>query len=539
MSSGKRVAQPVAPAPASAAPTPECIVVRDPTILTFYKENPNLDFVAMNHAFIEILKKLSINLNETIVTNLHSTLLQNIAQLNTQFAGLKQDIQNSETALLLKLAEHQRNISDDIKMVFSNATLSQYEKIEMCINKCKLDLTASVRQMMVENNAQTGEQFLKSVEMRLGEQQKAVLAELASLRATNSKPDTTTQDLIQYMNTQFQHLLQTVPSIVQNILQASETRTTQSMDAIKEKMAVQQSSQNAMVEQMNAFLNRYKHNSSSKGQISENELFAVLQTLFPCDEILDTHAETAACDYRLNRRDATRPTILFENKDYTRPVSKDEVKKFERDVASQKQHGIFISQKSGISMKENFQIDVTDGHIHLYLTHLNYDKERIQVAVAVIDHLHAALGLGKATNCGDEAGCDGAGLCGGKPPMTFLLSSDDMNKIVDEYRAFQMQRDGLVEHLQQSHQTALQLIEKMTMNNIYQVLVKHGLVKADDVLKCLYCPFIGKNKAGTAQHIKRHCKSTTNPYTLERVRQGETVSSGVAGSSDAHPTPTI
>ena len=50
------------------------IVVKDQTIIAFYKENPNLNFVTMNHIFIDILKKLSTNLNETITNNINHNL---------------------------------------------------------------------------------------------------------------------------------------------------------------------------------------------------------------------------------------------------------------------------------------------------------------------------------------------------------------------------------------------------------------------------------------------------------------------------------
>ena len=33
------------------------ITITDATIISFYKTNPNLDIISMNHIFIEILKK--------------------------------------------------------------------------------------------------------------------------------------------------------------------------------------------------------------------------------------------------------------------------------------------------------------------------------------------------------------------------------------------------------------------------------------------------------------------------------------------------
>lgn len=40
-------------------------VIEDQTILDFYRENPNLDIVDVNRIFIDLLKKIAPNLNET------------------------------------------------------------------------------------------------------------------------------------------------------------------------------------------------------------------------------------------------------------------------------------------------------------------------------------------------------------------------------------------------------------------------------------------------------------------------------------------
>ena len=43
------------------------------------------------------------------------------------------------------------------------------------------------------------------------------------------------------------------------------------------------------------------------------------------------------------------------------------IEKFLRDVEHQSCHGILISQKSGISRKQNFQVDIHNGYIVVYI----------------------------------------------------------------------------------------------------------------------------------------------------------------------------
>ena len=42
------------------------ITITDETIVSYYRENPNINIVTMNHIFIDILKNLSINLSNTV-----------------------------------------------------------------------------------------------------------------------------------------------------------------------------------------------------------------------------------------------------------------------------------------------------------------------------------------------------------------------------------------------------------------------------------------------------------------------------------------
>jgi hypothetical protein len=46
-----------------------------------------------------------------------------------------------------------------------------------------------------------------------------------------------------------------------------------------------------------------------------------------------------------------------------------------------------ISQTSNISTKENFQIDIINNNIVLYICNCNYEKDKIKLAISIIDNL--------------------------------------------------------------------------------------------------------------------------------------------------------
>ena len=143
-----------------------------------------------------------------------------------------------------------------------------------------------------------------------------------------------------------------------------------------------------IMNELSEFLGKYK-NSSYKGQFGENQLESVLNQMFPSAEILNTTGIKASCDFRVNRLDL--PTILFETKNYDRNVTLDEVKKFIRDIEEQKCHGIFLSQHSGITSKQNFQIDIKGSNVLVYVHNVDYCPQTIKIATDIIDSLSYKL----------------------------------------------------------------------------------------------------------------------------------------------------
>jgi hypothetical protein len=147
------------------------------------------------------------------------------------------------------------------------------------------------------------------------------------------------------------------------------------------------SSQN---DKLNNLLNRFE-NSSNKGKMSENLVLNTLKTMYPNAEIYSVGQTKETCDIMLVRNN--KPKILVENKDWRRPVIQEEVKKFMRDIELQKCCGLFLSQNTTITTKDNFEINVHDGNVLVYVHCANNDPEKIKIAVDVIDSFHNTLKL--------------------------------------------------------------------------------------------------------------------------------------------------
>ena len=70
------------------------IIVSDKSILAFYAENKHLDFVAMNLLFIDIIKQITANNNETISSSINQQILNTLQEMDTKLDKNNLEIKN-------------------------------------------------------------------------------------------------------------------------------------------------------------------------------------------------------------------------------------------------------------------------------------------------------------------------------------------------------------------------------------------------------------------------------------------------------------
>jgi hypothetical protein len=216
----------------------------------------------------------------------------------------------------------------------------------------------------------------------------------------------------------------------------------------------------------------------------------------PSDEIIKVNSDTATCDLKVNRMDKSKPSILFENKDYSRSVTTDEIKKFERDLQIQKLHGVFISQKSPITYKNNFQIDIINGLIHIYIPNAEYDANKLKIAIDIIDNLALKLKLIENTNDDD-----------------YSINKEDMEDIIEEYRNFTLQKLQMIDTIKLVTKQLVDKMEDIQLPKLKKLFMKLGNIENDNDFKCTFCnSWSGRNKASLGAHI-RNCKF--NPKNKE------------------------
>lgn len=159
----------------------------------------------------------------------------------------------------------------------------------------------------------------------------------------------------------------------------------------------------------------------------------------------------------------------------------------------QKKDGIMLSQHSGIANKENYQIDVHDGQIIVFVHCVNYDESKIRVAVNLVDHLRQILDKYKTE----------------KEELVF--SKDDMSAINKEYLAFIEQRNGLIENYKKTYKEHLKQLESFEMPSLMKLLDSIFTNVEQLTYTCQYCKtYVAKNKRALTTHQNKCKKSIIN-----------------------------
>jgi hypothetical protein len=316
------------------------------------------------------------------------------------------------------------------------------------------------------------------------------------LLETNHKDENSSKIIIDSIESNFSKMVSSVQGPIFQLVKSSEERTIGGIQKVKDDISQNHAIHEKLTTELTDFLNKYKHNSSLKGGVSESELYFMLQSIMPSDEIIRVSSETASCDFKVNRKNKDKPTIFFENKDYSRSVTTDEVIKFERDLKIQKAHGIFISQNTPITFKDSFQIDIINNLIHVYIPNCQYNTEKLKTAIDVIDNLSAKLNIINSANEVDD-------------DHMYPTTKTDIEELANEYRNFAIQKVSILEMVKANSKQLLDKLEEIQLPRIKNILIKFGLIDNEN-LKCPHCNiYEGKNKASLSAHL-RNCKANSS-----------------------------
>lgn len=195
---------------------------------------------------------------------------------------------------------------------------------------------------------------------------------------------TTFKTEIESLNKRNNDLQQQLSSVNSSLQQKFDISLKEWRNFYEQKLLLQNNELNRIrtdyEEKYNALMGR-NQNSTMRGQDGENEVYLMLNNMFPTAIIEDTHTCPGRGDFIVH---LDGMSMMVENKNYTRNVQKTEVDKFYRDIESQANSdvncGLLISMNCGISCKEDFSVEVRNGKPVMFLHNIKDNFNHIRLA---------------------------------------------------------------------------------------------------------------------------------------------------------------
>jgi len=401
------------------------IELKNTRIINFFNERPDMDIESMILKFIDIMETLQENMNKTLNNSNVLEILDNLKQMNAKIDKTEESNKcNIDRAITSFKAENHLSLSGLMHIL-------------------KQEMNDEIKNSMSISMIEKLEPALRE---KLREQQ------------------------VQLVGT----TIQKFEGLFDNKLNGLRENSNKSNEIL--------SNQN---ERLNNFLNKFE-NSSKKGAMSENALYGTLCELYPKAEINSVGQTKETGDIMLIRHQ--KPKVLVENKNWNRPVVQTEVAKFIRDIEVQKCCGIFLSQNTAITTKENYEINIHDGNILVYVHEVNNDPEKIKIAIDIVDSFSDML---REIERQEESGLD-----------INTISKEVTDHINVEYENLVSQKNSIIKLAKDFNQRLIKQLEDFSMPSLENYLSQKYSKASSSKYSCEYCGFIGKNQQARAAHMR-------------------------------------
>ena len=437
--------------------------------------------------------------NSIMLDKTHILINSLIPKTQDDLQSVKQ-ISDTMKTLQSSFVDFKRDYIDDVKMILTNNVSEKVAPLLKEQNAIMLDKTHILINELIPKNQD--DVVVKHINESLKSLYSSISDDTNKL-LSSSITQKTFDDFILSIDNKFSSVIQTSQSLFGSTEQRLDTSireiknsTEAQLNYLRELSSSNQNITSSLNNSVSELLKKME-NSSSKGKISENIVFNILHTLFPCSQIdfVGTTKETG--DIILTR--SNKPKILIENKNWDKNVVQEEVKKFIHDVEKNDCCGIFLSQNFGIANKENFQIDVSGKNVLLYLHEVHNDAEKIRVAISIVDHFKSKL---------DELDNN---------TEIDTISKEVLDTINREYQNHALQKMNMIKLIKECNQKMLKQVEEIQIPSLEDYLSTRYAFSTTK-FTCEFCGYIAKNQSAMSAH-QRGCNVKKNMSKIDVVTE--------------------
>ena len=428
-------------------------------ILDFYKKNPQVSFEKANLSLINIFESIE---TENIPANMH-----NVDNIQSQLSQVKNDIikevkflSNSQPDDMHILLEKTHNsIVDKTAFLLNNILPKSNQQLSNqildSINTLDTDLQQNYDEICKDNNRM--KEFVNNFDLKL------------SMLIQNQQ-----QPLLSSINILEERVSNHISSIKDDIRKQPATISEQFADIIATKII----------------------DKSNMRPLSPcSNIHSVITNLYTSCELL--RHKNMSDSFILKRK--YKPIICLKTSDSEENLSMNVSEELITSIDDERCHGILMSQNSGISNKDHFEIELHNNYIVVYLHKVNYDETIIKTAVDIIDHLSSKLNFLKSNIHNKE----------------LAISKDIMDSINNEYHMFISQKNAVVDVLKENQKRIFSQLDELKMPCLDKYLSEHYLIPVCKIgIKCDLCNSYNANNLKALAAHKRGCIRKNRTSTM-------------------------
>ena len=449
------------------------IKITNKKVVDFYQANPNISIDHVNLLLVDMMEKM---VHDSVNSSVVSQLLDKLTSIESDVKKTHETISKSNPELLMqvsmKLMEMKKEYMEDVKTILNTNVAERISPLLKEYNGHLMDKTTLLFQDIPKTH-----DISNKLQESVRELQKSMVEESNKVSGQQS-----IQEFLLSMDQKF--------NSTQMILSSSYEKMNFGLNELKVNQEYQLGSVKENHKSVQEML-RKMDNSSFKGKIGESLVLHILQNLYPSGDITFVGTTKETGDFILERRGKNK--ILIENKNWDTNVPRDEVEKFMRDTATQNCCGLFLSQHTGIANKENFEINIHEGNVLVYVHHVNNDADLIKVAIDVLDHFKEQL-----DNSGNDKEIES-------------IPKEILDKINLEYNAIKTKKLSIIKQIKDFQTSMIKEIETIEVPSL-KMYLSSRYASADTLIMCEYCDFTAATKQSLSAH-KRHCKKNLNTPT--------------------------
>ena len=458
--------------------------------IKFFQDHPQLDFDAVNLIIVDLLEKLVDNMSNTLNQNLSLDMLKEISsKLNTLEqrtqdidATTKNYVQSLKTNVENSVSSQKEYILNSLRDLIQSDSQTNYININQLFSQNYEQLSVKIANNLNQLPKEVLSHTSTSISQLTDEIQKthASITQEIQNTATNKSGEDYSQQIAALIESKYAELDSSMKARIETMIHQFTSSNTDILERVKPIKQVEEYFSNM-------------NNSNRKGKQGEAKLEPILATILPDAEVTNSSGTAESGDFIIKRQN--KSDILIDTKDYNTVIPKKEVDKIIRDIEKHGCNGILMSQNSGIALKYDWEINIHNNCVIVFLHNVEYNEDKIWSAIQIIDTLYPIVQ--QQANLEHES-----------------ITTDQLVELNREFQNIIVQKRKIIEQIEQSNKDIIREIGKLDIPTLATIIKSKFSQSEELTYKCPYCDFIGKNSRSLAAH-KRSCIKIKNSETSE------------------------